>query len=156
MDATTTPSTPSKTNLVTRLEVDFPLITFAHGEQFKWSPKTQTVFYADGDIPSLLHELSHAILGHNDYARDIELIALERAAWDKAVELAAVYGVKIDDNQVEDHLDTYRDWLHARSTCPNCTAIGFQIKKSTYQCPACTHRWRVNDARICGLKRYSL
>jgi len=126
------------------------------GEQFKWSPGKQTVFYADGDDAQLLHELGHGLLDHSDYARDVELITLERAAWDKALEIAANYAVTIDDEQIEAHLDTYRDWLHARSTCPKCTAVGFQIKKATYQCPACGNQWRVNDARICGLKRYTI
>jgi len=156
MDATTTPSIPSKTNLVAQLEIDFPGITFTAGEQFMWSPKNQTVFYADHDDAQLLHELAHGLLEHSEYTRDVELITLERAAWDKALELAPHYHITIDEDQIEAHLDTYRDWLHARSTCPSCTAVGFQIKKATYQCPACGHQWRVNDARICGLKRYSI
>ena len=56
---------------------------------------------------------------------------------------------------IEEHLDTYRDWLHARSSCPDCTATGYQTDASTYACPACSHTWRVNEARICQLRRYS-
>ena len=81
---------------------------------------------------------------------------MERAAWDKAVLIALDFGQTIDTNTVESTLDSYRDWLHARSTCPNCQATGLQIKKQTYSCPACRHTWRVNEARICALRRFSL
>jgi len=155
MDATTMPSTNL---LLPKLEHAFPALTFAAGTRFAWSPDKKTVFYDETDTDNtslLLHELAHGILEHRDYSKDIELIAIETAAWDKALLLADDYGVKITDDTVQDNLDTYREWLHARSTCPECEATGYQTGKNTYSCVACAHTWRVNEARICGLKRYS-
>ena len=155
MDAITMPSTNS---LLPKLQNDFPALNFTAGTRFAWSPDKKTVFYDETDTDNtnlLLHELAHGILEHRDYSKDIELIAIETAAWDKALLLANDYGVKITNDTVQDNLDTYREWLHARSTCPECEATGYQTGKSTYSCVACMHTWRVNEARICGLKRYS-
>lgn len=146
---------PSTVSLIPRLKVDYPQFRFKQADSFLWSPSEQTIYYTieDTGYGFLLHELSHGLLGHADYTYDVELIAMERAAWDKAVELAKEYGIVIDDDSIQSTLDTYRDWLHARSTCPACEATGLQIKKRLYTCPACRHTWRVNEARICGLRR---
>ena len=149
---------PSMHLLLPKLNKDFKKLSFAPGERFAWSPSQHTVFYNesdDGNVALLLHELSHGVLDHRHYARDIELVAMETAAWDKTLELADEYGVEIAAETAETNLDTYREWMHARSTCPNCEATGYQTKKDTYSCVACGHSWRVNEARLCGLKRYS-
>ncbi len=132
-------------------------ILFAPSDEFRWDPSSHTVYYNESapDAPSLLlHELGHALLGHTDYMRDIELLRLERAAWDKAIELATGYGHPIDDDSIEDHLDTYRNWLHARSLCPTCQATGLQSNRTHYTCISCRQTWRVNEARTCELRRY--
>lgn len=150
---------PSTRSLLPRLTLDFPDITFAPAQRFSWSPSTSTVFYdesASNDFATLLHELSHGILGHHTYSKDIELLSMEAAAWDKAIILAQTYNLTIDTDTAEGNLDTYREWLHARSTCPDCQATGYQTTKQTYHCVACHTDWRVNEARLCGLKRYSL
>jgi hypothetical protein len=150
---------PSITSLATKLQTDFPRFGFVASHEFRWSPKERTIFYDQdsSDQASLLHELSHAILDHREYARDIELIELERDAWTYAREtLAHTYDASIDSEQSEDALDTYRDWLHARSICPGCLATGLQTKKNEYKCILCTTKWRVNDARICALRRYKI
>jgi hypothetical protein len=145
MVATTMHSTLS------RLVKDYPLIHFIEGADFYWSPDKATVFYKkNGPVSLLLHEVGHALLDHQDYDRDITLLSMERDAWDKARTLET-----IDEAAVQDHLDTYRHWLHARSTCPSCDANGHQIKKAAYRCLACGTEWRVNEARLCGLKRYT-
>ncbi|MBC7868964.1 hypothetical protein H7X69_02175 [Candidatus Saccharibacteria bacterium] len=146
---------PSTASLIPQLKATYPQFAFKLAESFLWSPSKQTVYYTtdDADYGFLLHELSHGLLGHADYSRDIELIAMERDAWDKALEIAKDYTVTINDDLIQSTLDTYRDWLHARSTCPRCKAVGLQIKKQTYTCPACRHPWRVNEARICALRR---
>ena len=148
---------PSTTSLIKQLKTDYPQFNFTKFKRFLWSPSEKTVYYtgSDDDYAFLLHELSHGLLDHAEYNRDVELIAMERAAWDKAVDLAPKYDLKIDEEIVETTLDSYRDWLHARSTCPNCKATGLQIKKHVYNCLACHHTWRVNEARICALRRYS-
>lgn len=150
---------PSMSSLIHKLRLAHPTLTFTESEQFSWSPSDATVFYdaqADNAPALLLHELSHALLEHREYRRDVELIAMETAAWKEAASQASLYKVAVDEDIVQDHLDTYRDWLHARSTCPHCSATGYQTGASEYQCPACTHTWRVNEARLCALRRYSL
>lgn len=150
---------PSISQLVKTLSQNYPDIAFTPGERFSWSPSSKAVIYEESTQPDtgalLLHELGHALLGHAEYQRDVELVSMETSAWSKAREIAGTLGVEISDDNIQDHLDTYRDWLHARSTCPNCTANGFQTGATTYSCPACTHTWRVNEARLCALRRYS-
>jgi hypothetical protein len=147
---------PSTTSLIAKLRYDFPDLTFSEGTDFHWAPEQRTIwFIPDGKKELLLHELSHALLDHKEYTRDIQLIEMERDAWKYAREvLGSKYGAPIEDGVVEDALDTYRDWLHARSTCPNCQAIGMQEKRRLYVCAACGSRWRVNEARTCELRRY--
>ena len=150
---------PSTTLLVTKLQSDFPAFTFAAGNEFRWSPSDKTIFYdpSSDDDASLLHEVAHAILAHAQYSKDIELIEMERDAWEHAkTVLSPIYAITIDEDIVQESLDTYRDWLHARSTCPNCKATGIQTKKSQYKCITCSTQWRVNEARVCALRRYRL
>ena len=135
---------------------DTPL-RFMTAESFGWNATERTISYVPDapDAPALLlHELGHALLGHDHFQDDIHLLAMERAAWDKACELAAQYDMTISDNVVEDALDTYRDWLHARSLCPHCNATGVQTATQHYQGLACHHTWHVNEARTCGLRRH--
>lgn len=153
MDATTMPSMHS---LLPKLISAFPDISFAASDTFHWSPEKKTVFYGpDDNAPLLFHELGHGLLGHQDYRRDIELINMEVAAWQSATKIANMYGLVLAEDTIQDHLDTYREWMHARSTCPTCEAVGVQSALRTYQCVACGDVWRVNDARLCGLKRFS-
>lgn len=155
MDATTMQSMPL---LIQKLSSTYPAITFIEGERFAWVPDSQQVTYTltePGAEALLLHELGHGLLEHTVYSRDVELIAMERAAWDKALEVRDQLALgTIRDEFIEEHLDSYRDWLHARSTCPTCTATGYQTGAQAYECPACHTVWRVNEARLCGLKRY--
>lgn len=150
---------PSITSLAAKLTADFPELQFTPSNEFHWSPSKKTVFYDQGsdDQASLLHELSHALLNHEDYTKDIQLIEMERDAWRYSSDkLTTPYKVSIGDDIVQDALDTYRDWLHARSSCPECTATGIQTRKHTYKCLACGSLWHVNDARICALRRHKL
>jgi hypothetical protein len=146
-------------SLIHKLKTTYTTIKFTEAREFSWSPSTRTVFYIPGKAHGthlLLHELSHALLDHREYRRDIELVAMETAAWEKAKELAKEYNVRIIEHVVQDHLDTYREWLHARSTCPRCSANGYQAEAFKYECAACSHKWRVNEARLCALRRYDL
>jgi len=147
------------TSLIKLLESDFPQFIFKNSTSFSWSPSENTIHYNSSDKNSsilLLHEISHAILNHSNYQQDVELITMERNAWDKALELGIKYNVVISDDIIESTLDTYRSWLHERSTCPKCHANGIQEKKDSYKCIACGDRWRVNEARSCSLKRYQI
>ena len=152
MVATTTPSTPW---LIKLLRKDYPDIKFQSAEEFNWQPTSKTIEFSidQFDESLLLHELGHALLEHTSYQRDIELVNLEAAAWSKAVEIASKYSLEINSDSIDNHLDTYRDWLHARSTCPSCQSSGVQISNSSYKCPACSSLWQVNEARHCQLRR---
>lgn len=139
--------------MVARLTSDFPEFKFEQSDIAHWSPTKKVIFYTD-DIAKLLHELGHALLDHTDFIQDIELIHLERDAWEKARELAPRYDVEITDEIIEAALDDYRDWLHARSLCPTCGQTGIQRRDDlVYYCLNCDARWTANDARTCGLKR---
>lgn len=144
--------------LLNSLRKEYPQFHFTDGAEFRWDPSSQTIFYKKSDdVASLLHELSHAILNHRSYIKDIELIEMERDAWHFTTTfLLGKYGMVIEEDAAEDALDTYREWLHARSTCPECSATGIQTRQNTYKCLACSTIWTVNDARICHLRRYVL
>lgn len=149
---------PSMTSLYKRLLADFSEFNFVQSDTFLWSAQTNTV-HIDPNTPDAeafsLHELSHALLGHNGYSYDIDLIKLERDAWQYAVSnLGVRYGVIINEHLIQDNLDTYREWLHARSTCPSCNAAGIQAKNYSYRCLGCGTTWRANEARLCSLRRY--
>lgn len=127
------------------------------GEMFGWDHTACVIFYnprADGAEYYLLHEFGHALLQHTGFLRDIDLLKMERAAWDEAQKLGSEYGIDIPTDSIEDALDTYRDWLHSRSICPECEATGIQIAPYLYRCTACRGEWRVNEARTCNLRRY--
>ena len=132
-------------------------LTLVPGEIFRWNYTACAITYNPNNpnaCQRLLHEYGHALLNHSGYSRDIELIAMERAAWQKALETAAKFSVAIDSELIEDDIDTYRDWLHARSQCPRCQAAGLQSSANKYSCLACGRSWRVNQAKLCQLRRW--
>ncbi|MEO8785276.1 MAG: hypothetical protein ABI221_03140 [Candidatus Saccharimonadales bacterium] len=141
--------------LLSKLAKDFPHIKFVAGELFSWSPKEQTVIYASDvkdeghPVWSLLHEVGHGLLKHHSYSTDFELVKLEAAAWQRATQLASHYSYQIDGEHIQDCLDTYRDWLHQRSTCPTCLTTSLQRDMTTYCCYNCNAEWRVTRAKIC-------
>lgn len=145
-------------SLLSRLATDFPDIVFREANSFSWAPSTQTITFTRTEphsVERLLHELGHAQLDHTTYDRDIDLIGMERDAWQLArTDFLETYSVPISTDVVEDHMDTYREWLHARSTCPYCSATGLQTGKNMYKCLACLKTWQVNEARVCALRRY--
>lgn len=143
-----------------RAILDHPQFSFKEAEVSRWSPVEQTIYYRPPEdlygLFSFFHELGHAKLHHQDYEQDIELIRIENEAWSLGVEIAEKYGCSPPDDIVDNALDSYREWLHARSRCPACNNPGVQqIDTGNYSCPLCSTVWRVNDARQCGLKRYT-
>lgn len=143
-------------DLLKQLRRNLPNLTFCTSDTFRWSSSDQTVYYAPEEANAaitLLHETGHGLLDHLSYTYDIDLLKLERDAWQEARILGDTYGVSIDNETVENALDTYRDWLHTRSTCPNCAQNGVQTGENRYTCIVCDQTWHVNDARTCGLKR---
>lgn len=148
---------PSISLLIHKVVADYPQFTFTAGDTNRWHPQKKAIYYTEDDAKLLLHELAHALLDHSDYKRDLELLAIERDAWAYAKEqLAPQYDTMISQDDIDTSLDSYRDWLHARSTCPSCAATGIQSQASTYRCLACHTIWRVNEARICALRRYTI
>lgn len=149
---------PTNKELLSRLRADHPEITFVVGDDFKWSKtRNELMVVADEPAQYVLHELAHALLGHMDFNLDVELLTQEREAWDFARStLMPKYGLSIDESVVEASLDTYREWMHARSLCPSCGLSCLQTKTSTYVCVNCRCSWRPNDARRCALRRYKL
>lgn len=146
-------------SILGKLKQDYPQFKFEPGQKFMWSPDQQTVFYIDElnqPIDMLLHELAHALLGHQNYKRDVELLAKEAEAWNKTNELANLVGAEPNEDLQQECLNGYRDWLYKRSLCPECGASGVQTEKSIYNCPGCNCKWKVNDARNCELRRYNL
>lgn len=141
--------------LIAELSERFPELRFAPGKQFCWSPEQQLIFYneraRDNDKArwSLLHETGHALLGHAGYKADFELLRLEIAAWERARQLAADLGIEIDEDHIQDCLDTYRDWLYQRSICPTCSTKCLQQDDHThYRCFNCHTVWRVSASRF--------
>jgi hypothetical protein len=141
--------------LLDQLSTRFSGLSFVAGKQFCWSPETQEIFYKSGAGGehaswSLLHETGHALLGHTSYHADFELVLLEVAAWGKARELATDLGVSIDEDHIQDCLDTYRDWLYKRSICPSCSTKSIQQNDfSHYRCFNCRTTWGVTASRFC-------
>lgn len=139
-------------SLIVSLKRDFPAISFISGELPHWSPSKQQVTYTDNSPHNqwtLLHELGHALCGHKDYKSDVDLLQKETEAWSKAAFVGKNYGVAIAQEHIETCLDTYRDWLHKRSTCPECGTHGLQHSKALYYCPNCQTHWQVSSARFC-------
>lgn len=152
-------ATPISTStIIKQLQRAFPQLHFACSDDFYWSPAHQTVFYrpveTHSDICAFLHETAHALLKHQDFSSDIALLGYENQAWQHARDVVAPqFDVTIDDRLIDDYIETYREWLHARSRCPACTQTGLQTAEYTYECVNCGTAWTVNDARTCGLRR---
>jgi hypothetical protein len=141
--------------LIKQLKQSFPGIGFVCSDSFYWSPPDKSVYYVPSSTQpevatwSLLHEVSHGILGHSYYQSDFQLIELELEAWEKARKLGKKYGIHIDSEHVQDCLDTYRDWLYRRSSCPICNTVSVQSSHNTYTCFNCQTTWGVSNSRFC-------
>lgn len=127
----------------------FSQFTFASDEVFHWSPRENTVYYnseAISDISGifqLFHEIGHAVSGHSTYTSGVQLLKIEAEAWKYAQELAEEYELSISSRQIEHCLNSYRDWLHLRSTCPTCQTVAIETKSNYYSCFNCFQKWKV-------------
>ena len=136
----------------------YPDIKFKSGELFVWSPQYQTVtYYKKAALPdgvwSLIHEVAHADLGHTTYYNDFQLLQMEVSAWERAKKIAKSINIKIDEDHVQDCLDSYRDWLHLRATCPTCQTVSLQRQDGLYGCFNCKTTWKVSDSPLCRIHR---
>ncbi|MBQ3353427.1 TFIIB-type zinc finger domain-containing protein [Candidatus Saccharibacteria bacterium] len=125
--------------LLERLKTDFKEYYFKAGKRFAFKPPKTIVVGPDEPRADLLllHELGHATLGHKDFKIDATRLKMESEAWEKAHELADIYGVNYDEDLAQSELDTYRDWLHKKSRCPDCGLTRFQDSDGVYHCPRC-------------------
>lgn len=137
--------------LLNTLINDYPSIRFITGAHCRWSPQDQTITYvsekSEENMWGILHELGHALLGHTTYKTDAELVQKEMLAWEKANELGKIYGVTLNDEYIQDCLDSYRDWINKRSTCPMCGVKTVSTVDNTYRCFNCQETWVVTPAR---------
>jgi ribosomal protein S27AE len=151
--AATSSSSKKFEDLIEKFKQDYPQFKFKPGRQAHWSPASRTIIYNQTDsftrqAPALLHELAHATLGHSDYKSDFELLKLEAEAWHEAAVLGKKYGIGINEDYIQNCLDTYRDWLHRRSACPACGTHVLQTNDDRYQCYNCQTVWHVTTARF--------
>lgn len=131
-------------NLIKKIASDYPELKLAQGKRFQFTPPNHLYYATDaGEHPELLllHELGHYLIGETDYATDIELLEIEAKAWAKASELCDKYKLKYDEDFAEDHLDSYRDYLHFASLCKVCQLAGYQDDKGNYHCALCGATW---------------
>lgn len=146
------------------LRRDYPNLRFRSGKKFTFRPPRTIIYEQNHDSArtsrtqpdeqnalgdnsktnrycmQILHEVGHALLGHRSYQTDPERLRMECAAWEKARELCDIYNIYYDENFAEEQLDSYRNWLHQRSTCPECGLTCFQTRDGVYHCPSCDNR----------------
>jgi hypothetical protein len=140
--------------VIKNLTNSYPKIRLEAGDNFYWSPRNKTVFYNQDNNTeegtwAILHESGHALLDHVQYYTDIELVMMEVEAWEKAKDLASALKIDIVEDHIQDCLDSYRDWLHKRSLCPDCNLSGIQTETKSYSCIFCKNKWNVTSERFC-------
>ena len=116
---------------------DFPSLRFVEGKRFSFRPPKTIIVESDGEPLLLLHEIGHALCGRYDFKTEVGRLKIEVMAWEKAKELAPLYGVFVDEELIESELDTYRDFLHQKSRCPSCGLTRFQTPDGIFHCPRC-------------------
>ena len=124
---------------IAKIKTDFPELIIRDGKKFAFRPPKTVMVGPEEDFWKLLllHEVAHAVLRHKTFRLDAERLKMEAAAWDKATELAKIYGIEIDEDFAQNQLDTYRDWQHKKSRCPKCGLTRFQTPDGQYSCPRC-------------------
>ncbi len=144
-------------DLISKLVKDYPKIKFSNDNIFKWSYSQKEIFYnpkEDNWQELLIHELGHALLNHDNYVFDRELLSMEVDAWKLAKEkLGPKYNIRIAPELIDETVFSYKAWLHQRSICPNCSQVGSQINNRIYKCLSCETKWTNNDAKFNQLKR---
>ena len=141
-------------DITKKLTSSYPSISIKPGDTYYWSPSDKTVYYKKNNsspegVWALLHETGHAILEHEQYYTDVELLEMEMLAWEEAKSLAETLDITIDEDHIQDCLDSYRDWIHKRSLCPDCHLSGIQTDTETYTCVFCHRKWHVSSDRFC-------
>ena len=121
------------------LKSTYPNFSFKPGPKFLFRPK-KTIHYVESNDNFrllLLHELSHALLGHFSYSKSLERLQIERDAWAKTRELCEQFSVNFDEDVAESELNTYRDWLHQKTLCKTCGLSCLEVNSESLYCPFC-------------------
>lgn len=121
-----------------KIKSNYPSLRFVSGKRFAFRPPKTIVVEPDGEALLLLHEVGHALIGKYDFKTEVDRLKIEVLAWEKAKELCGQYGVFIDEELIESELDTYRDFLHQKSRCPDCGLTRFQTPDGIWHCPRCS------------------
>src|SRR4051812_40733142 len=127
---------------------DYPQFSFEVGDFHVWMPPQKTILYNPAGLNdnlsrfSLLHEISHGLLGHRFYTFDAELLAMEQSAWQQALLLTGNYNIQPDHDHIAICLASYENWLEQRATCPNCSAFGLQRARNRFSCIECAANWK--------------
>jgi len=144
-----------KKSIINQVNSSIPGIKLIAGDSFSWSPAHQAITYNESKLNepegvwALLHEIAHAQKQHSSYSSDLELLKIEVEAWDLAKIIGKNLNVLIDDDHIQNCLDTYRDWLHRRSSCPNCKIVCLQVTSTKYNCHNCLTSWTVTTSKFC-------
>lgn len=135
--------------ILDKLRHDYPSLEFKPGQAACWMPNKNTVFYEapfnEKQVWSLCHEIGHAVSGHRSFNSDVDLLLKELEAWEEAKKIVSRYNLSIDDSHMEACLDSYRDWIFKRSTCPKCRLKGIQQDTTLYSCVNCQTNWTVSS-----------
>ncbi len=125
--------------LLQKIMAKYPDFSYHTGAKFTFRPPKTIILGPFESHYSLLfcHELGHALSGEDHFDTDVERLKIERLAWDKAQELCTEFHIPYDEEFVEEQLDSYRDWLHSKSKCPQCGLTRYQTKNGQYHCPHC-------------------
>jgi len=124
----------------------YPQFKFISSIRFKYRPpKSIYVVYGEDNFAlQTLHELGHALCKHENYQTLVERLKIESEAWERAKQVVSLhpewlkkYQIKYDSDFAESQLDTYRDWLHAKTLCPNCGLTRYQTPNGRFHCPHC-------------------
>ncbi|MBR3324210.1 hypothetical protein IKG24_01580 [Candidatus Saccharibacteria bacterium] len=124
-----------------KVKADYPDIRFITGKRFTFRPPRTVVITENFDPRSdsllLLHEIGHALCGRWTFRTEVERLKIEVLAWEEAKKLATSYKIAIDEELIEDELNTYRDFLHQKSRCHSCGLTRFQTPDGVFHCPKC-------------------
>ncbi len=134
---------------INQLQEDFPSIHLEEAKEFYFSARDKCVYYNKKQVLTevgmfqLIHEIGHALSNHHHFESGVELLKMETEAWSKAEKIAKQYDLEIPPALIERCLDSYRDWLHLRSICPECKATGVETDVNLYHCFNCLQKWSV-------------
>ncbi len=131
-------------------------LIFEPSDYFAFSASEECIYFDEAELAhnhgrlALLHEVSHALLGHFTYASDFELLVMEAQAWHKTAELCEAFDVSVDHTYINACIDSYDAWLCDRSTCPRCNNLCLATRQNQdrYRCFSCGCRWQATSNRF--------